>query len=74
VKPWIDLTGRVAVVTSGGFGIRQAVAVALAQAGAMTTGGSGRPEKFADLMVFLASDRTSFISGASIKIDRVASA
>ncbi|MEY4159937.1 MAG: hypothetical protein RLZZ136_558 [Pseudomonadota bacterium] len=41
---------------------------------AMTTGRSGRPEEVADLIVFLASERASFISGASINIDRAASA
>lgn len=41
---------------------------------AMTTGRAGRPEEVADLILFLASDRASFISGASINIDRAASA
>lgn len=40
----------------------------------MTTGRSGRPEEVADLIVYLASDRASFISGASIAIDRAQSA
>lgn len=41
---------------------------------AMTTGRAGRPEEVADLILFLASDRASFIAGASINIDRAASA
>jgi NAD(P)-dependent dehydrogenase (short-subunit alcohol dehydrogenase family) len=40
----------------------------------LTTGRVGRPEEVADLIVFLASDRASYISGASINIDRAASA
>ncbi|WP_298290046.1 SDR family oxidoreductase [Novosphingobium sp.] len=41
---------------------------------AFTTGRSGRPEEVADLILFLASDRASYISGTSIVIDRAASA
>jgi NAD(P)-dependent dehydrogenase (short-subunit alcohol dehydrogenase family) len=40
----------------------------------MTTGRPGTPEEVADLILFLASDRASFISGASIVIDRAQSA
>lgn len=40
----------------------------------MTTGRAGRPEEVADLIVYLSSDRASFISGTSIVIDRAASA
>ncbi len=40
----------------------------------MTTGRPGRPEEVADLILYLASDRASFVSGASIVIDRAASA
>ena len=40
----------------------------------MTTGRPGRPEEVADLILYLASDRASFISGTSIVIDRAASA
>lgn len=39
-----------------------------------TTGRSGRPEEVADVILFLASDRASFVSGASIVVDRAASA
>jgi NAD(P)-dependent dehydrogenase (short-subunit alcohol dehydrogenase family) len=41
---------------------------------AFTTGRSARPEEIADVILFLASDRASFISGASITVDRAASA
>ncbi len=39
-----------------------------------TTGRPGRPNEVADLIVYLASDRASYISGAAIVIDRAASA
>jgi NAD(P)-dependent dehydrogenase (short-subunit alcohol dehydrogenase family) len=39
-----------------------------------TTGRPGRPEEIADLILFLSSDRATFISGASITIDRAHSA
>lgn len=42
--------------------------------GAFTTGRAARPEEVADVILFLASDRASFISGASIVVDRAASA
>ena len=41
---------------------------------AVSIGRTGRPEEVADLIVFLASDRASYISGASILIDRAANA
>jgi NAD(P)-dependent dehydrogenase (short-subunit alcohol dehydrogenase family) len=56
------------------YDIFQKVGTPDAVRGAFTTGRSGRPEEVADLIVFLASDRASFISGASINIDRAASA
>jgi NAD(P)-dependent dehydrogenase (short-subunit alcohol dehydrogenase family) len=40
----------------------------------VTTGRPARPEEIADLILFLSSDRASFISGASINIDRAHSA
>jgi NAD(P)-dependent dehydrogenase (short-subunit alcohol dehydrogenase family) len=41
---------------------------------AFTTGRPGRPEEIADVILYLVSDRASFISGASIVVDRAASA
>ena len=41
---------------------------------AVTSGRSGSPEEVADLILFLCSDRASYISGAAIVIDRAASA
>ena len=41
---------------------------------AITTGRAGRPEEVADLILFLVSDRASYISGTSIVIDRAANA
>ena len=41
---------------------------------AVTTGRAGRPEEVADLILFLVSDRASYISGTSIVIDRAANA
>lgn len=41
---------------------------------AVTTGRAGTPEEVANLIVFLASGRASYVSGASINIDRAASA
>jgi NAD(P)-dependent dehydrogenase (short-subunit alcohol dehydrogenase family) len=39
-----------------------------------TTGRPGRPEEVADVILFLVSDRASYVSGASIVVDRAASA
>jgi NAD(P)-dependent dehydrogenase (short-subunit alcohol dehydrogenase family) len=39
-----------------------------------TTGRPGKPEEVADLILFLASERASYISGASFVIDRAANA
>jgi len=41
---------------------------------AFTTGRAARAEEIADVIVFLASDRASFISGAALTVDRAASA
>ncbi len=41
---------------------------------AITIDRAGRPDEVADLVVFLASDRSSYIAGASILIDRAANA
>ncbi len=56
------------------YGIFEKVGSPDAVRTAMTTGRPGRPEEVADLILFLASDRASFIAGASINIDRAASA
>lgn len=40
----------------------------------ITTGRPGRPEEVADLILYLVSDRASFVSGSMIVIDRAASA
>lgn len=40
----------------------------------MTTGRNGSPEEIADLVTFLASDRSSFVSGSAIVIDRAKTA
>jgi len=41
---------------------------------ALTTGRPGRPEEVADLILYLVSDRASYISGTAIVIDRGANA
>jgi NAD(P)-dependent dehydrogenase (short-subunit alcohol dehydrogenase family) len=41
---------------------------------AFTTGRAARAEEIADVILFLASERASFISGAAITVDRAASA
>jgi NAD(P)-dependent dehydrogenase (short-subunit alcohol dehydrogenase family) len=56
------------------FGILEKIGSPDALRSMMTTGRPGRPEEVADLILYLASDRASFISGASIVIDRAASA
>lgn len=56
------------------YGIFSAIGPRETVVKAMTTGRAGRPEEVADLIVFLASDRSSFISGAEIAVDRAQSA
>lgn len=56
------------------YGIYERVGPPEAVEAVMTTGRAGRPEEVADLIVFLSSDRASFISGATIAIDRAKSA
>jgi NAD(P)-dependent dehydrogenase (short-subunit alcohol dehydrogenase family) len=41
---------------------------------AVTTGRAGRPDEVADLIVYLVSDRASYVSGTSVVIDRAANA
>lgn len=53
---WIDLSGKLALVTGGASGIGRASARALAVAGAT--------------VLVLALDRASFVSGSIISVDR----
>lgn len=52
--------------TSGGITVDEALAGIVA---GIPLGRMGRPEEFADLVVFLASERASYITGASYLID-----
>ena len=56
------------------YNIFEKVGPADAVRSAFTTGRAGRPDEVADVILFLASDRASFISGAAIVVDRAASA
>ena len=56
------------------YGIFEKIGSPDAVRGAFTTGRSARAEEIADVILFLASDRASFVSGASIVVDRAASA
>jgi NAD(P)-dependent dehydrogenase (short-subunit alcohol dehydrogenase family) len=69
------LPGLVETAMAGDFyDIFQKIGPADSVRAAFTTGRAARPEEIADLILYLASDRASFISGASIVIDRAASA
>lgn len=56
------------------YGIFDKIGSPDAVRGTFTTGRSARAEEIADVILFLASDRASFVSGASIVVDRAASA
>jgi NAD(P)-dependent dehydrogenase (short-subunit alcohol dehydrogenase family) len=56
------------------YGIFEKVGSPDAVRSAFTTGRAARPEEVANVILFLASDRASFISGAAITVDRAASA
>ncbi len=43
--------------------------VALASAAAIPAGRYGRPEEFADMVVFLASERASYVTGSRVRVD-----
>jgi 3-oxoacyl-[acyl-carrier protein] reductase len=48
---------------------RSAEDVVRAWEGSIPLGRLGRPEEFADLVAFLASERASYITGTTIQID-----
>lgn len=56
------------------YKIYQRIGSADAVRAAVTTGRAGRPDEVADLILYLVSDRASYVSGASIVIDRAANA
>jgi NAD(P)-dependent dehydrogenase (short-subunit alcohol dehydrogenase family) len=69
------LPGLVETAMAGDFyDIFEMVGSPDAVRGAFTTGRAARAEEVADVILFLASDRASFISGAAITVDRAASA
>lgn len=69
------LPGLVETSMAGDFyDIFEKIGPADAVRSAFTTGRPARPEEIADVILFLASDRASFVSGASIVVDRAASA
>jgi NAD(P)-dependent dehydrogenase (short-subunit alcohol dehydrogenase family) len=76
------LQGKTALVTGASRGIGRANALTLADAGArvlvalwsrrcgmQALNGIGKPDDVADVIVFLASDKARWITGASIPVD-----
>lgn len=69
------LPGLVETAMAGDFyDIFEKVGTPDAVRSAFTTGRAAQPQEIADVILFLASDRASFVSGASIVVDRAASA
>jgi NAD(P)-dependent dehydrogenase (short-subunit alcohol dehydrogenase family) len=60
--------GKVALVTGGGPGIGQSACHLLISLHPM--GRLGKPEEVAELVIWLSSDKASFITGAYHEVDR----
>lgn len=73
------LAGRVALVLGGGGGLgaaaaagtggRQPEEVARDSEASIPLRRYGRPEEYADVIAFLASERASYINGAVVRVD-----
>ena len=67
-----NLDGRTALVTGASSGIGRAIAIALGQAGvrvALCARRRARLEEVAETILFLVSDRSSYITGQAIVVD-----